>query len=232
MDKKRNYSIADILLVMSYVFIAWALVYIAFVSPDFNSNYYSVHIETNVSDVSKLEVAQDYDDYARYDYAYIKNLIAEDYYLDEQVNNYYCDVIVGEGDDGSSRIIRGIHLSDLEYDYEEYEGVVHKINNQKMISMSSIVIGLVVIASINILAIKKCGKVGKIKTCFMIKLILVALNLFLGGFLLNYTVGLMSLKIHYPCDYSYGITFSDIVTIITSEFRFFPFLIRFFKRIF
>ena len=125
-----------------------------------------------------------------------------------------------------------VPLSDLEYDSEAYERVIHKINTQKVLSILYIVIGIAMIALINPIVLKKCIKPDKKKLNLLIKTLLIMFNMFAGGFILNFTVGVMSLNIHFPDDYTYGVTVTDIFRIIASEFLYFAHLFWFLKWLF
>ena len=226
---KKQYTFSDVLLVMSYVFIAWALFFIAFVSPDYNQKCYSVHIETDVDAFNSMEGGQFDDRSAVYSEAFISSMRSDDFFLKESGEGIICRISSGREPGHGSKIVDDVPLSDLEYDSEAYESVIHKINNQKVLSILYIVIGIAMIALINSIVLKKCIKPDKKKLNLLIKTLLIMFNMFAGGFILNFTVGVMSLNIHHPDYYTYGVTVTDISRIIASEFIYFEYLFWFLK---
>ena len=211
---KRQYTFSDVLLVMSYVFIAWTLFFIAFVSPDYNQKYYSVHIKTDVDAFNRMEGVPNSDHSAVYSEAFISFLRSDDYFLKESGEGIICRLSSGREPGHGSKA---------------YKSVIHKINTQKILSILYIVIGIAIIALINSIVLKKCIKPDKKKLNLLIKTLLIVFNMFAGGFILNFTVGVMSLNIHHPDDYTYGVTFTDISRIIASEFIYFEYLFWFLK---
>ena len=226
---KKQYTFSDVLLVMSYVFIAWTLFFIAFVSPDYNQKCYSVHIETDVDAFNSMEGGQFDDRSAVYSEAFISSMRSDDFFLKESGEGIICRISSGREPGHGSKIVDDVPLSDLEYDSEAYESVIHKINNQKVLSILYIVIGIAMIALINSIVLKKCIKPDKKKLNLLIKTLLIMFNTFAGGFILNFTVGVMYLKIHFPDDYTYEVTVTEISRCIAAEFIYFEYLFWFLK---
>lgn len=226
---KKQYTFSDVLLVMSYVFIAWTLFFITFVSPNFNQKYYAVHIKTDVDAFNSMEGVQNSDHSAVYSEAFISFLRSDDYFLKENGEGIICELSSGREPGHGSKCVDDVPLSDLEYDSEEYERVIHKINTQKILSILYIVIGIAIIALINSIVLKKCIKPDKKKLNLLIKTLLIMFNMFAGGFILIFTVGVMSLKIYHPDYHTDGVTVTDISRTIASEFIYFEYLFWFLK---